>query len=96
MEYNLNSKYILFHRKNTQWDDLFLRDKVDLKKVGFLTALFLILYHVIKYVIIAIFWLAVASLLINCIVHWRAVLVWLRNLLLRRKNNRVAQECEED
>lgn len=89
----MTDRYVVFHRKNTQWDDLFLRDKVDLKKVGFLTGLFLILYHVIKYVIIAIFWLAVASLIINCIVKWRAVLAWLRDLLLRSRKDRIAQEC---
>jgi hypothetical protein len=79
----------------SQWDDLFLLDQIKLSEVGFLTGLLLIVYHSLKYFFIALFWLAIFSLLVNLVLHWRGVLGWFRDLLLRRKKSRLAQSEEE-
>lgn len=95
LEYNIEGKYAIFHRRSSQFDDLFLLDRVQLSKVGFLTGMFLIVYHTCKYIFVILFWLALFSLAVNLVMKWRSVLGWLRQILLRRKRNRIAQTEEE-
>ncbi len=93
LEYDINKRYVIFHRKTTQFDDLFNLDTIKLSEVSFLYGLCLIVYHTLRYILIAVFWLAILSVMVNAILQWRSILSWFRSLLLKRKQSRALQQA---
>ena len=96
LEYNIPDKRLAFLRKDNQWNDLYDPSLIVPEKVGFFYSMLLLIYHILRGVFVVIFWLAGVSLLVNFLVHWRRVLGWFRELLLRRRAAKLPQQDIED
>ena len=83
-------------RKDNPWNDLYDSTVVNPEKVGYLYAIFILLYHILRQIFIVIFWLALFSLALNCLIHWKKVLQYFRDILVKRKEaRRLAQHDDE-
>lgn len=89
LEYSLKGGYAAFHRKTNQWSTLLdSQDKLKPHKIGFFWTILHLSYLTIAFLIKAFLILGGLSLLVNCVVHWRGVLGWIRSVLLRIKARR--------
>lgn len=59
--------------------------------------LFFVIYHLFKFIFLIILGLAALSLVINCLVKWRDVLLFIRGILVKisRRKKQVADEDED-
>ena len=71
------------YRLNNNWAEVYTGSNMTLKKQSFFSNLFLVIYHIFKYIFIVLCALSVFSIFINCIFKWKDVLRFIRGILIK-------------
>ena len=74
---------MLVYRLNNNWAEVYTESKMIVKKQSFFANLFLVTYHILKYVFMVLFALAIFSIFINCIFKWKDLLRFIRGILIK-------------
>lgn len=83
VEWELEGKKMWVHRLNNQWADPYRAYRIDTDKKGFMANMLTLLYHIFLYLLYGILFLAVLSLLVNCLLRWREVAAYVKAIASR-------------
>ena len=83
LEWNTEEKKMQVYRLNNNWAEVYTPSKMNIKKQSFLANLFLVVYHIFRYLFMVLFALAIFSLFINCVFKWKDVLKFIRSILIK-------------
>ena len=89
LEWNIEEKSMEIYRLNNNWASVYTDQIKHIKKQSFLANLFLVIYHILKYIVLTLLGLAVFSLFVNCIFKWKDVLRYIRRILVKLRGRGV-------